>query len=63
MYSRIEGQGDLQKLGELAQVPNNLDVGDSIVVASSFSHMLNLGNLAKFKLLIIDGQRWQRKAI
>lgn len=47
MYSRVEGQGDLQKLEELGEVLNNLDAGDSIVVASSFSHMLNLGNLAE----------------
>lgn len=44
MYSN---QGDLQKLEELGEVLNNLDAGDSIVVASSFSHMLQLGNLAE----------------
>ncbi|XP_024375528.1 phosphoenolpyruvate carboxylase 2 isoform X4 [Physcomitrium patens] len=47
MYSRVEGQGDLEKLERLGELLNNLDAGDSIVVASSFSHMLNLGNLAE----------------
>lgn len=37
----------MAKLEELGEVLNNLDPGDSIVVASSFSHMLNLGNLAE----------------
>ncbi|CAM6040140.1 unnamed protein product [Sphagnum compactum] len=50
MYSKTEeagGCGDRQKLEELGELLNNLDAGDSIVVASSFSHMLNLGNLAE----------------
>ncbi|KAI5083404.1 hypothetical protein GOP47_0003147 [Adiantum capillus-veneris] len=36
-----------KKLEELAEVLKNMDPGDSIVVASSFSHMLNLTNLAE----------------
>lgn len=35
------------KLMELGQVLQDMDPGDSIVVASSFSHMLNLTNLAE----------------
>ncbi|KAG1330289.1 putative Phosphoenolpyruvate carboxylase 2 [Cocos nucifera] len=38
---------DLKKLDELGNVLTCLDPGDSIVVASSFSHMLNLANLAE----------------
>lgn len=47
LYSKTDGAGDVQKLQQLADVLNNLDPGDDIVVASSFSHMLNLGNLAE----------------
>lgn len=36
-----------EKLQQLSSLLNNLDAGDSIVVASSFSHMLNLENLAE----------------
>lgn len=44
MYSK---NGDLEKLNELGDLLNGLDPGDAIVVASSFSHMLNLSNLAE----------------
>jgi phosphoenolpyruvate carboxylase len=44
MYSK---SGDLEKLSELGDLLNGLDPGDAIVVASSFSHMLNLSNLAE----------------
>lgn len=47
MYSKTDGCGDLDKLSQLGELLNNLDAGESIVVASSFSHMLNLGNLAE----------------
>lgn len=47
MYNKSEEQGDLQKLEELREVLNNFDVGDSIVIACSFSYMLNLGNIAE----------------
>lgn len=50
MYSKTEeagGCGDRQNLEKLGELLNNLDAGDSIVVASSFSHMLNLENLAE----------------
>lgn len=47
LYSKTDGRGDVEKLRQLAGVLNNLDPGDDIVVASSFSHMLNLGNLAE----------------
>ncbi|KAG0629447.1 hypothetical protein M758_1G104300 [Ceratodon purpureus] len=47
MHSKFGAQADLQKLEELGEVLNQLDAGDSIVVASAFSHMLSLGNLAQ----------------
>ncbi|KAG0558515.1 hypothetical protein M758_10G031500 [Ceratodon purpureus] len=47
LYSKRDGRGDVDKLQQLADLFNNLDPGDNIVVASSFSHMLNLGNLAE----------------
>jgi phosphoenolpyruvate carboxylase len=47
LYSKNDGRGDVDKLQRLADLFNNLDPGDNIVVASSFSHMLNLGNLAE----------------
>jgi len=37
----------LKKLDELGQMITSLDPGDSIVIAKSFSHMLNLANLAE----------------
>lgn len=44
---------DPTKLDELGRVLTSLDAGDSIVMAKSFSQMLNLANLLKkFKLLI-----------
>ncbi|KAK1405083.1 Phosphoenolpyruvate carboxylase [Heracleum sosnowskyi] len=42
-----EGKHDPQKLEELGKVLTSLDPGDSIVIAKSFSHMLNLANLAE----------------
>ncbi|KAK1567001.1 hypothetical protein Q3G72_007132 [Acer saccharum] len=42
-----EGNRNPQKLEELGNVLNSLDPGDSIVVTKSFSHMLNLANLAE----------------
>jgi phosphoenolpyruvate carboxylase len=47
LYSKTDGRGDVEKLNQLADLLNNLDAGDNIVVASSLSHMLNLGNLAE----------------
>ena len=38
---------DPKKLEELGNVLTSLDPGDSIVIAKSFSHMLNLANLAE----------------
>ena len=37
----------MQKLDELGKMLTSLDPGDSIVIAKSFSHMLNLANLAE----------------
>ncbi|WOL00731.1 phosphoenolpyruvate carboxylase 2 [Canna indica] len=45
--AKYEGSRDLSKLDELGNVLMSLEPGDSILVASSFSHMLNLGNLAE----------------
>lgn len=41
------GQPIDKKLEELGEVLKNMDPGDAIVVSSSFSHMLNLTNLAE----------------
>ncbi|KAI3938484.1 hypothetical protein MKW98_010635 [Papaver atlanticum] len=41
------GNHDPKKLEDLGTILTNLDPGDSIVVAKSFSQMLNLANLAK----------------
>ncbi|XP_026453585.1 phosphoenolpyruvate carboxylase 2-like [Papaver somniferum] len=41
------GNHDPKKLEDLGNILTNLDPGDSIVVAKSFSHMLNLANLAE----------------
>ena len=45
-FCKADGK-DMEKLQQLSSLLNNLNPGDSIVVASSFSHMLNLGNLAE----------------
>nr|P16097.1 RecName: Full=Phosphoenolpyruvate carboxylase 2; Short=PEPC 2; Short=PEPCase 2 [Mesembryanthemum crystallinum]CAA32728.2 phosphoenolpyruvate carboxylase [Mesembryanthemum crystallinum] len=45
--AEYEGKHDPKKLDELGSVLTSLDAGDSIVVAKSFSHMLNLANLAE----------------
>lgn len=42
-----EGGDQEARLGELGGLLTSLDVGDAIMVASSFSHMLNLANLAE----------------
>jgi phosphoenolpyruvate carboxylase len=46
-YGSSEGHQDAEKLEDLAVILNSFDAGNSIVVSSSFSHMLNLGNLAE----------------
>ncbi|KAI4388258.1 hypothetical protein MLD38_000602 [Melastoma candidum] len=45
--AEYEGNHDPKKLEELGNVLTSLDPGDSIVIAKSFSHMLNLANLAE----------------
>lgn len=45
--AEYEGDRDAKKLEELGSVLTSLDPGDSIVVSKSFSHMLNLANLAE----------------
>ncbi|XP_078439557.1 phosphoenolpyruvate carboxylase, housekeeping isozyme [Wolffia australiana] len=47
LSAEYEGKNDPQKLEELGELLTSLDPGDSIVIASSFSHMLNLSNLAE----------------
>ncbi|KAL2936018.1 Phosphoenolpyruvate carboxylase 1 [Bienertia sinuspersici] len=45
--AEYERTRDTKKLEELGDMLIRLDAGDSIVVAKSFSHMLNLANLAE----------------
>ncbi|KAH7544034.1 hypothetical protein ACOSQ2_031308 [Xanthoceras sorbifolium] len=47
LSAEYEGMHDPKKLEELGNVLMSLDPGDSIVIAKSFSHMLNLANLAE----------------
>ncbi|EEF48689.1 2-alkenal reductase, putative [Ricinus communis] len=47
LSAEYEGKHNPQKLAELGKVLTSLDLGDSIVVTKSFSHMLNLANLAE----------------
>ena len=47
LSAEYEGKQNPKKLEELGKVLTSLDPGDSIVVAKSFSHMLNLANLAE----------------
>ncbi|BAT94649.1 hypothetical protein VIGAN_08127000 [Vigna angularis var. angularis] len=45
--AEYEEKRDPKKLEEFGNMITSLDAGDSIVVAMSFSHMLNLANLAE----------------
>ncbi|XP_072984319.1 phosphoenolpyruvate carboxylase 1 isoform X1 [Typha latifolia] len=47
LSAEYEKDRELAKLDELGNLLTSLDPGDAIVVASSFSHMLNLANLAE----------------
>ncbi|KAL4573300.1 hypothetical protein LXL04_020100 [Taraxacum kok-saghyz] len=47
LSAEYEGNVDPNKLEELGRVLTSLDAGDSIVMAKSFSQMLNLANLAE----------------
>jgi phosphoenolpyruvate carboxylase len=47
LSGEYQSEGDPARLGELGGLLTSLDVGDAIMVASSFSHMLNLANLAE----------------
>lgn len=47
LSEEYQSEGDPARLGELGGLLTSLDVGDAIMVASSFSHMLNLANLAE----------------
>ncbi|XP_058780066.1 phosphoenolpyruvate carboxylase 2-like [Vicia villosa] len=47
LSAEYEGEHKPEKLEELGNMLTGLDAGDSIVIAKSFSHMLNLANLAE----------------
>ncbi|XP_027344117.1 phosphoenolpyruvate carboxylase 2 [Abrus precatorius] len=47
LSAEYEGEHRPDKLEELGNMLTGLDAGDSIVIAKSFSHMLNLANLAE----------------
>ncbi|KAG0491091.1 hypothetical protein HPP92_007954 [Vanilla planifolia] len=47
LSAEYEGKHNEKKLEELGSVLTSLDPGDLIVVSKSFSHMLNLANLAE----------------
>eukprot|EP00256_Glycine_max_P022333 XP_003543306.1 phosphoenolpyruvate carboxylase 2 [Glycine max] len=47
LSAEYEGEHKPDKLEELGNMLTGLDAGDSIVIAKSFSHMLNLANLAE----------------
>ncbi|RLM93972.1 hypothetical protein C2845_PM08G01990 [Panicum miliaceum] len=47
LSGEYHGDGDPARLKELGALLTSLDVGDAIMVASSFSHMLNLANIAE----------------
>lgn len=47
LSAEYEGKHDPKKLKELGNVLTSLDPGDSIVIAKSFTNMLNLANLAE----------------
>ncbi|KAF8413691.1 hypothetical protein HHK36_001683 [Tetracentron sinense] len=47
LSAEYKGKHEPQNLEEVGSVLTNLDPGDSIVIAKSFSHMLNLANLAE----------------
>ncbi|XP_038985538.1 LOW QUALITY PROTEIN: SCAR-like protein 2 [Phoenix dactylifera] len=60
LSAEYERKQDPKKLDELGNVLTSLDPGDSIVVSSSFSHMLNLANLAE-EVQIAHRRRIKRK--
>lgn len=47
LSAEYEGKHNPKKLEELGNVLTSLDPGDSIVIAKSFTNMLNLANLAE----------------
>ncbi|PUZ58603.1 hypothetical protein GQ55_5G522200 [Panicum hallii var. hallii] len=47
LSGEYHGDGDPARLEEPGALLTSLDVGDAIMVASSFSHMLNLANIAE----------------
>ncbi|XLS61865.1 hypothetical protein HN51_016093, partial [Arachis hypogaea] len=47
LSAEYEKKHKTEKLEELGNILTGLDAGDSIVIAKSFSHMLNLANLAE----------------
>ncbi|KAH0651356.1 hypothetical protein KY285_032140 [Solanum tuberosum] len=61
LSAEYENTHDKKKLEELGSVLTSLDPGDSIVVAKSISHMLNMANLAEEVQIANSGREKSKK--
>ncbi|TMX03314.1 hypothetical protein EJD97_017040 [Solanum chilense] len=61
LSAEYENTRDKKKLEELGSVLTTLDPGDSIVVAKSISHMLNMANLAEEVQIANSGREKSKK--
>ncbi|XP_020096765.1 phosphoenolpyruvate carboxylase 2-like [Ananas comosus] len=61
LSATYESASDFAKLDELGKMLTSLSPGDSIVVAGSFSHMLNLANLAEEVQIAFRRRNKQKK--
>ncbi|XP_015080616.1 phosphoenolpyruvate carboxylase-like [Solanum pennellii] len=61
LSAEYENTRDKKKLEELGSVLTTLDPGDSIVVAKSISHMLNMANLAEEVQIANSGRAKSKK--
>ncbi|KAK6785405.1 hypothetical protein RDI58_018860 [Solanum bulbocastanum] len=61
LSAEYENTRDKKKLEELGSVLTSLDPGDSIVVAKSISHMLNMANLAEEVQIANSGRENSKK--
>nr|CAB65171.1 phosphoenolpyruvate carboxylase 2 [Solanum lycopersicum var. cerasiforme] len=61
LSAEYENTHDKKKLEELGSVLTTLDPGDSIVVAKSISHMLNMANLAEEVQIANSGRAKSKK--
>ncbi|KAH0744890.1 hypothetical protein KY290_032883 [Solanum tuberosum] len=61
LSAEYENTRDKKKLEELGSVLTSLDPGDSIVVAKSISHMLNMANLAEEVQIANSGREKSKK--